>query len=70
MVLSMEEKHPPKLEKHLPRYCPNCGPEAGYMDILSFLGTKSDGYFCPKCKGYFVDDIEGDLRNLMVIVLK
>jgi len=64
----MEEEHPPGHEERDRRYCPECGPEAGYMDSLSFLGERPDGYFCTRCGGCYAEGIDGDLRRLAVML--
>jgi len=33
----MAKNLPPRIEEYPPRYCPDCGPEAGYMNILLFM---------------------------------
>jgi hypothetical protein len=50
-----------------PRDCPDCGPEADYMNVLMFLGIQPDGYVCKRCKGYF-DEFDGELKKLAVVI--
>jgi len=63
----MTKKLPPNLKDYPPRYCPDCGPEPGYMNVLMFLGVQPDGYVCKKCRGYF-DEIDGKLKKLGIVI--
>ncbi len=67
MVLTMARNLPVRTEEYPPRYCPECGPEAGYMDILLFMGVQADGYVCRKCKGLY-DDVDGKLKRLARVI--
>ncbi len=57
----------PRTEEYPPRYCPECGPEAGYMDVLLFMGVQPDGYVCQKCKGFY-HEVDGDLKRLAQVI--
>jgi hypothetical protein len=63
----MTEKLPPQFEKYPPRHCPDCGPEAGYMDVLLFMGVLADGYVCQRCKGLY-DAVDGKLKRLAQVI--
>jgi hypothetical protein len=63
----MPQEIPPVIEEYPPRYCPECGPEAGYMGTLLFLGIQPDGYVCKSCNGYF-DEIDGQLKHLAMVI--
>jgi hypothetical protein len=67
MVLSMAKNLPTRMEEYPSRYCPECGPEAGYMDVLLFMGVQADGYVCLKCKGLY-DQVEGNLKRLAQVI--
>jgi len=54
----MDENNEPgrKLEDYPMRYCPVCGPGAGYMGVATYHGEPY-GYYCRKClKVYGRDD--------------
>ena len=63
----MTEKSSSGLEDYPPHYCPECGPDAGYMSILLFLGIHPDGYVCRSCKGYYAE-VQGELKRLAVVI--
>lgn len=50
-----------------PRYCPDCGPEAGCMDVFLFMGVLADGYVCRRCKGLY-DDVGGRLKRIAQVI--
>ena len=62
----MADKLPAKLEDVPLRYCPDCGSEAGYMDVLMFLGITPDGYVCKSCDSLY-DLADGKKRLATVI---
>ena len=54
-------------EEYPPRYCPECGPDPGYMDVLLFLGNQPDGYVCKGCKGLYTE-IDGELKRFGTVI--
>ena len=63
----MAKNLPTGIEEYPPRHCPECGPEAGYMDVLLFMGVLADGYVCLRCKGLY-DDVDGKLKKVAEVI--
>ena len=55
------------MEEYPTRYCPECGPDAGYMDVLMFLGIQPDGYVCISCGGLY-NTVDGNLKRLATVI--
>jgi len=63
----MDQETLPKIEDYPPRYCPDCCPEAGYINMLFFLGIQPDGYVCKSCTGYS-GEFDDELKKLAVVI--
>lgn len=62
----MDGKLPLRLEDVPLRYCPECGPDAGYMQVLLFLGIEPDGHVCKSCNGLY--DLEEGRKRLATVI--
>lgn len=60
------DKLPLRIEDVPPRYCPDCGPGAGYMQVLVFMGITPDGYVCKSCEGLY--DLKEGRKRLATVI--
>ena len=65
--MTMPEYSPLTHEEYPPRYCPECGRDAGYMDVLMFLRILPDGYVCQVCSSYY-SEINGELKKMALVI--